>query len=282
MIESSRPGRNEADRVSLIAMHSIVTWCEALSGAVSLQEGLAALVAGLDAEVGVIVRTHMNDLRPVRIATSDLANDAMTARPLCRSFADTYFGSAILRPRHATIWQATAHADDATGDPSLSDWQAVRRMKEFVVLILASGVNTRDHIELHFRNLLCAETKATLASMLPDMARVWTNRRAGLITRTIVNHRNVAQIDAYNAARVSILGADNPLRLSRAEYRVCLLLSRGLMMKAVAKELSLAEPTIRTHLRNIYGKTQCGSLAELVFRLIESKQRSGLPEAKSA
>ena len=264
-----------------MAMHAIVSWCEALSGAVSLQSALTALVAGLGAEAGVIVRTQMTDPRPVRIALCDLARGTPT-RPLQRSFADAYFGPLIYRARAATIWQAQAHADDATGDPSLAEWQAARRMKEFLVLVLSSGPQTRDHIELHFRDALSRPTETTIACMLPDMVRVWASRRVGLITRTIINHRPGAQSDFHSGGRVKILGADNPLRLSRAEFRVCLMLGNGLMVQAVAKELALSEATVRTHLRNIYSKTECNSLAELVFRLMDGRSIPDMPVSISA
>lgn len=267
--------------VSSMAMHAIVSWCEALSGAVSLQTALTELAAGLGAEAGVIVRTQMSDQRPVRIALCDLARGTPT-RPLQRCFADAYFGPLIYRARAATVWQAQAHADDATGDPSLAEWQASRRMKEFVVLVLSSGAQTRDHIELHFREPLSRATETTISCMLPDMVRVWASRRVGLITRTIINHRSGAPSDFHTGGRVKILGSDNPLRLSRAEFRVCLLLGSGLMVQAVAKELALSEATVRTHLRNIYSKTECTSLAELVFRLMDGKSIPDMPVSRSA
>ena len=282
LVESNRLNPVGHGTVSSVAMHSIVTWCEALYGAVSLQVALSSLVAGLCAEAAVIVRTSMKDLRPVRIATCDPASDSRRVRPLTRSFADAFFGTSILRPQPATIWLATAHGDDATGDPSLAEWQADRHMKEFAVLILSTGVNTRDHIELHFRNPLSKDTETTVALMLPDMVRVWTMRKAGLIAQTIINHRSAEQPDFCDARHLNILGVDNPLQLSRAEFRVCLLLSRGLMIQAAGKELSLSEPTIRTHLRNIYGKTHCSSLAELVFRLMEGQKTRPISEARSA
>ena len=271
-----------AGSVSPMAMHAVVSWCEALSGAVSLQTALTELATGLGAEAGVIVRTQMSDQRPVRIALCDLSRGTPT-RPLQRCFADAYFGPLIYRARAATIWQAQAHADDATGDPSLAEWQASRRMKEFVVLVLSSGAQTRDHIELHFREPLSRAIESTISCMLPDMVRVWASRRVGLITRTIINHRSGAPADFHSGGRrVKILGSDNPLRLSRAEFRVCLLLGSGLMVQAVAKELVLSEATVRTHLRNIYSKSECTSLAELVFRLMDGRSMPDMPVSRSA
>ena len=256
--------------ISASAMHAIVSWCEALNGTVSLQTALSDLVSGLDAEAGLIVRTQMSDHRPTRIAMCDLARGHQV-RPLQRSFADAFFGAQIYRARAATIWKARAHADDATGDPSLTEWQSARRMKEFIVLVLSSGTQTRDHIELHFRDHLPPEIETTIAAMIPDMVRVWASRRVGLITRSILNHRKNDAPGFHGGGRMNILGSDNPVRLSRAEFRVCLLLANGLMVQAAAKELSLSEPTVRTHLRNIYSKTECSSLAELVFRLMDGR-----------
>jgi DNA-binding NarL/FixJ family response regulator len=276
-------GRSSADSYSVrsTAMHAIVSWCEALGGAISLQAALTELAAGLGAEAGVIVRTQMNDNHPVRIAQCDLTH-GVPVRPLQRSFADSYFGPLIYRARAATIWQARLHADDATGDPSLGEWQAARRMKEMVVLVLSSGPQTRDHIELHFREALSHDTETTLALMLPDMVRVWASRRVGLVTRSIINHRTTDAGGFHAGRKANVLGSDNPMRLSRAEFRVCLLLSNGLMLQAVARELALSEATVRSHLRNIYQKTACGSLAELVFKLIDGRSIPDTPRSLTA
>lgn len=280
--EDNTTGHAAAAMVSSAAMQAIVSWCEALNGTVPLKEALAELVAGLGAEAGLIVRTQMSDQRPTRIATCDLAGRLFPLRPLQRSFADSFFGPTLLRARPATIWQATAHADDATGDPALADWQGSRRMREFVVLVLGSGPQTRDHIELHFRDLMSPATEATIAAMLPHMARVWASRRVGLVTRTIVNHREAKAPGPRAGVKANLLGTDNPAQLSRAEFRVCMLLSRGLMVQAVARELALSEPTIRTHLRNIYAKAECGSLAELVFRLMDGRQADSLQDRRES
>lgn len=267
--------------VDAAALRAIVSWCEALSGSIPLAEALAALVQGLGAEAGLIVRTQLRDPHPTRIATCDLLR-GVPARPLHRSFADSYFGGALGRARPGTIWQARAHADDATGDPALPEWQAARRLTEFLVLVLASNSQSRDHIELHFRDPISPDTENSLHALLPDMVRVWSHRRVGLITRTIVNHRLPGPRMGEPAPRARILGDENPMRLSRAEFRVCVLLGTGLNAQAVAQELGLSEATIRTHLRNIYQKTGCGSLAELVFRIMDGGRGSDAYLAISA
>lgn len=273
--------RAEASVVSSRAMGAIVSWCEALGGSLSLDDALGELVAGLDAEAGMILRTHSSDGRPVRIAMQDRSRHS-AIRELKRSFADSYFGPVLDGARPGTIWQATALADDATGDPALGEWQASRRCKEFVVLVLANSAQERDHIELHFRDFLTPETESTLATMLPNMARVWAGRRVGLITRTILNHRPNGVVTKAAATSTNLLGIENPARLSRAEFRVCLMLSRGLLVNAVAQELGLSEATVRSHLHSIYAKTGCNSLAELVFQLLSAQPPVAMPLGRIA
>jgi DNA-binding CsgD family transcriptional regulator len=258
-------------------MQAIVAWCEALSGSISLSDALVALVKGLGAEAGMILRTHSSDNRPSRIALHDQAA-GFAIRELKRSFADSYFGPVLEGARSGTIWQATALADDATEDPALGEWQASRRYREFVVLVLSTSAQQRDHIELHFRDELSAETAATIEMMMPTMARTWAARRVGLITRSIVNHRQPAPL----RPNANLLGIENPARLSRAEFRVGLMLSRGLSVAATAQELALSEATVRSHLHAIYAKTGCSSLAELVYRLLTPQPEAAVPQARIA
>jgi DNA-binding CsgD family transcriptional regulator len=281
--ESNRNGAGPDGRgaISSSSLRAIVSWCEALNGTIPLQSALSDLATGLGAEAGMIVRTQMKDLQAARIASCDLAGPG-SVWPLQRSFADSYFGGAISRARASTIWHARTHADDASGDLALADWQASRRMKEFVVLILASNAQTRDHVELHFREHLSAEVDATLAAMLPDMTRVWASRRIGIVTGSIIAHRSVRPEEPVSGRRPRILGSDNPHRLSRAEFRVCVLLSNGLSVRGVARELGLTDATIRTHLRNIYCKAQCSSLSDLVFRLMDGRSIEAVPTSMSA
>ena len=111
-------------------------------------------------------------------------------------------------------------------------------------------------------------TLSALNDVLPAMARTWSSRKVGLITRSVINHRSDYAQHLDQSVRRPILGVANPARLSSAEFRVCMLLSQGLSVAGVCSELSLAEATVRSHLRNIYAKSDSANLAELIFRLI--------------
>lgn len=274
---------SEGGSISASLIRSIVAWCEALNGALPLDAALHELIRGLGAEAGLIVRTNLHEMRQAVIASADVAPAAFAVRPLTRPFADGYFGRMLGSARSGTLWMASQHLDDATGDPALGSWQTARRMKEFLVLVLSAGGINRDHVELHFRDHLTPDMENALVALVPDMVRVWAGRQSGLIARAMDRHRAPeARRPSQIMPRQYLLSIDNPAQLSRAEFRVCLLLSRGLLVQAVARELHLSEPTIRTHLRNIYAKTECGSLAELVFRLMDGRPQDDVLDLRSA
>jgi DNA-binding CsgD family transcriptional regulator len=249
-------------------IEAIADWCDALHGGQPLDSAFGRLVLGLGAEAGVLVRTHSSDLRPSRIAVWDGAGAASPPA----SFADGCFGHDLVRAKAVTIWLASAHEGEAAAeaDPALAAWQSRRGLREFAVLVLSAG-NVRDHIELHFRAPLPTAAQATLATVLPTIARTWASRQVGLVTRAVIGHRLRQSDRCAGPARTPLLSIENPARLSRAEFRVCLLLSRGLSMHGVAEALSLSEATIRSHLRSIYAKTETSGLAELVFHLLERR-----------
>ncbi|WP_232520776.1 helix-turn-helix transcriptional regulator [Rhodobacter sp. CZR27] len=254
-------------------------FCEALQGRQSLTEALARFIRSVGAECGMIVRTHTNEMHPQRVAAHD-ERRADPVRPLVASYADGQFGRHLQRPRPASLWLRSVEAAEPGHDPhpALAEWQAARRLEEFAVLVLAAGPSIRDHIELHFRHQLSAEVQAAIAAVLPTMARSWAKRQVGVVTRTITCHRTRA--DAL--ANRPVLGEANPHQLSRAEFRVCLLLSRGLSVEGVSAELGLAKSTVRSHLRSIYAKTGVTSLAELVFRLLDSREAEPRPTLRTA
>lgn len=252
-------------------IEAIADWCDALHGDLPLQDAFAALAAGLGAEAGMLVRTQFSDFRPMRVAVWDRAG-GRNPSPLSVSYADGHFGPPIARPRAASVWLSSSDDDAGDRDPALEGWQMRRGLGEFAVLVLAGGPGARDHIELHFRAALVPATQAALGAVLPTMARTWTNRQVGLVTRTVINHRLAGEtVPVRPPARAMLLGTANPARLSRAEFRVCLLLSRGLSVVGAAEELSVSEATVRSHLRSIYSKTGTSGLAELVFALLRSK-----------
>ena len=222
-------------RISARVAGAVDAWTDALSGTVGVQSALSGLVSGLGADCGTIVRSQTGNPNPLRVALSDPLAPA-PSRHLRRTFAQTCFGQAPFVAGAATLWLASDHGDQATGDPSLADWQAARGFRDLMVLVLSCGPQTRDHIELHFRTALPSDVTRSLASTLPDMARVWASRKVALATGAPVRQRRNDPNRFRMGIDMSILDPDNPQRLSRTESRVCLLLSTGLQADGVSRE----------------------------------------------
>jgi DNA-binding CsgD family transcriptional regulator len=130
---------------------------------------------------------------------------------------------------------------------------------------LSRGRDRREHLEFHFLLPLDPGDEQTLGLLAPTIARTWTRRRNG----DMGNRPNIKATNGHSIlSGEPLLGPSNPARLSRAEFRVCLLLSRGLSIQGVCEELSLAETTVRSHLRNVYAKTGTDGLTQLLYRLL--------------
>lgn len=259
-VESARFGTN--------IIEATADWCDALQGGMSLRDALESLVVGLGAEAGMLVRTDASVGRTMAVATID-RRQATSPCPLAASFADGCFGRPFERPRAASLWLVSAMRDetDEAGRAALEAWQSARGLSEFAVLVLECGPRHRDHIELHFASQIGGVVEAALAAMLPTMARTWSQRPVGLVARTAPSRRLAVQAPAAPAAR-PLLDISNPAGLSRAEFRVCLLLSQGLSVAGVSADLGLSNATVRTHLRNIYAKTGASGLNDLMLRLL--------------
>ncbi len=171
--------------------------------------------------------------------------------------------------RPGTVWLRTAVEVEA--DPALALFHSRRNLRELAVINLATDQTTSDYLEMHFAEPLTPSQHALLNSLAQTLSEAWRNRTEGLF---IANVLGKEETDAQPASEPDVLSHRNPARLSRAEYRVCLLLSRGLQLDAVCSELAIAKSTLRTHLRNIYAKTATENLPELLYALLRNPKQS--------
>ena len=260
----------------LRVLDGIASWCGGLHGAMPLAEALQALAGGFGAECAALSRHIKTEDRPRAVAISDLARDDVETPNLSRALARDVLGYFYDVARSSTIWFLSDHLDDAqwSSSQTLANWRATRDISEVVVIVLASNAQQSDYIEFHFTRPLERSEKLEFETLLPTIVRSWAGRQTGLVTQARMDVRVARARAAVAADRFKwdapILGMSNPAKLSRAEFRVCLLLSRGLSVKGVTDELGLTEATVRTHLRSIYSKTETSSLAELLYRILSS------------
>ena len=261
----------------LRVLDGIDSWCGGLHGSMPIGEALRFLALGFGAEAAVLSRHTRQMDRPRAVAIFDSQNEdaeaALLRRPMCKDVLGYFYDKA----RTSTVWFLTDHLDDGkwATTQTLQNWRVVRHIHEVVVVALAGDVRHSDYLEFHFTRELAYSERLELEALVPTLVRSWSGRKQGLVTQAQMDDRMVRAQVAAEANRLHadapILDASNPARLSRAEFRVCLLLSRGLSVKGVIEELALTESTVRSHLRSIYSKTHVAGMQELMYRMLNTQ-----------
>lgn len=262
--EIGRPtATNRVDETAMI--EAIACWCECLQGQAPLRGALEKLAEGLGAEAVALTRVSGARGSDSRAMIHDTRSEARARNLLDRSYAACVLGRYVDRPKAGTLWLHSMC--DTDGDPALAVFQRRRGLSELAVIPLAVEEDAVEFLELHFADRLAPGVHALLNMMLSTLTRTWARRSAGLFSDVMLRPQTGR---ARKPANLPILGINNPAGLSRAEFRICHLLSKGLSTKAVQSELSISDSTLRTHLRNIYAKTCTSSQAELIFQLLST------------
>ena len=257
-------------------LDGIASWCGGLHGSMQLSEALTSLAEAIGADAASISRHHRNQDRPRAVALYDSHAADAEGVTIRRPFCQDVMGYLYSKARASTVWFLSDNiADENWGTTqTLDNWAATRGIDEVIVVVLAGSLQQRDYLEFHFSRPLAYSEKLEFEALAPTLVRAWSGRQAGLVTQAQMDDRMIRAREAAKASRLkpdaAILGMSNPAKLSRAEFRVCLLLSRGLSVKAVTQELGLSEATVRSHLRSIYSKTEVSGLPELLYRILSS------------
>lgn len=241
-----------------------------------LADALAALAGGLGANAAVLSRHLLQQDMPRAVATFDDrledADAVVIRRPFCKDVMGYFYSKA----RASTVWFLSDHREDShwVGTQTLDRWCEAREIGEIVVVALTANHRAQDYIEFHFARPIAYSEKLELESLVPTLVRSWSGRKTGLVTQAQMDDRMLRHRAAAEAKRrrpeIPILGTSNPFNLSRAEFRVCVMVSRGVSVKGMKEELGLTEATIRTHLRSIYSKTEVSGIQELMYRILSA------------
>ncbi|WP_278027105.1 helix-turn-helix transcriptional regulator [Roseicyclus salinarum] len=182
---------------------------------------------------------------------------------LDRSFVQCVLGPYVRQPRPGSVWFKTLTETEA--DPALERFHRQRRLTELAVVPLSVEDKATMFLEMHFSVHRGTGQHALINMCAATLADTWSRRKPGLMTELILER---SRTGPSSLPAASILSVENPAGLSRAEFRVCLLLSRGLSAKRACTQLGISESTLRTHLRSIYAKTETHGQAELLFLLL--------------
>lgn len=243
-------------------IEAIASWCECLQGRLPLVTALKQLAEGLDARA-VCLSRHVRE--PGGAARAVTFNVPALTRPgleVTRSYAHCVLGRYVDRPRPASVWFSSL--TEGHDDPALAVFQERARIAETVVVALALEEKWADYIEIHFAGAPAGGSQGLFNTLADTLSRTWIRRSPGLFSDAIL----ASQAQARPWPREPLLSTANPARLSRAEFRVCVLLSRGLNNAAVCSELAISPSTLKAHLRSVFAKTGTTSMVELLYLLL--------------
>ncbi|SLN73345.1 Bacterial regulatory proteins, luxR family [Roseovarius albus] len=251
---------------------AIAHWCEFLHGKSSYIDALERITVGLDAEAVVLSRVLREDPHRNKILQFDQRRGYSRTTSLTRSYAYSILGRYFDKPKPGSIWFKSMLEHEA--DPSLEEFQRRRNLVDLAIIPLSVDDKTIDFAEIHFADTLKFELRALLNMVASTLVWTWKNRAPGLMAESF--SKSVHRCSEPDVA-TPILSMSNPAKLSRAEYRVCLFLSRGQVFEQIQSELNISASTLRSHLRNIYAKTDTHSQSELLYRLLSFARAESSP-----
>ena len=147
-----------------------------------------------------------------------------------------------------------------------------RSGKTLLLIVMRANRGEADVLQLTFPATADADSVLSLSTMAPALAVSWKMRQPGLASTLAYAQSRTRQSQLHETKEMPILSPENAYGLSRSEFRVCRLLVTGLKPKIIARELNLSIATIRTHLRNIYAKTEMAGQIEVVSHFGRSAQ----------
>lgn len=257
------------------AFLAVAGWGEALQGRGELRQALAALRDAVGAEMATLVQLSPGGPRDVHLISADRDDPgdrrglpAEVLRPLARAGID--------RGRPGSVWRYSEILGGLLVAPGreVAQWFRSRRIAEVCCLVLSGGRDGAHLLNLFFARPPGPETLALLEALAPALAAGWDGRDLSVVAAT---RRAGLALVAPEPEDQPLLGLGNPAGLTRAEFRVCTLLSEGHAARDLPSELGISESTLRSHLRSIYAKTGTAGLAGLIHRLLAAPLPSRRP-----
>ncbi|MFK7938205.1 MAG: helix-turn-helix transcriptional regulator [Roseovarius sp.] len=135
-----------------------------------------------------------------------------------------------------------------------------------VMIVLRADVGSVDVLHMVLTPSTSDHALDMLTRLAPALTTAWSMRHPGFSKALLAAQRRTTRRQDM-APDAPILCVDNSYGLSRSEFRVCRLLETGLRPREIADELGLSIATIRTHLGNIYAKTELSGQLAVVSHL---------------
>lgn len=247
-------------------IETTANWCSCLQGQKPILRILDELANAMGAGLVLLSRVPKDPNMPSRALSSETRPDNYGSAS-ARSFARNIMGGYLTGAKPGSVWVQSVVAPDH--DEDLARFQRMRQFHELALIPLQSTDKHGDFLEFHFPRATSSNAFAHLNMIAPTLAATWQTRAAGTFTDSLLRHSKPKRNDGHQPMALSF---ENPCKFSRAEYRICVMFSRGLDSAAIREELGISQSTLSTHLGNIYAKTGCTGQRELVFFLMSGNE----------
>lgn len=251
-------------------------WCAGLQGRLSLEMALRRIAEGLGARAICLARHCFDNEGCVRGIIFDAVCSSRPEREVTHSVAQRTRALSNASPRSTRAWFSSAAKGGS--DYALRTLQKRTGIAETAIVTLSGDGRRTDYLEIHFTSSLCAEGRSRLQVLAEVLCRSWAQYAPS------IGPAALPVLPAPVRPRHKmILSLSNPARLSRTEFRVCVLLSCDLDQVKIASVLSISLATVRAHLRSIFLKTDVTKFEDLVHLLsAPSKDDEHLSETATA
>lgn len=258
-----------------LSLQAMARWSEALQRHDNLEEAFDLVSRTTGAELSLLLRFQGTRRRPLRLCVSGALADRLAAYTDVREFSRLLLEDHLTAARVASVWVLSEHDREITDriGPNTARWMARSYIGDAVTIVLGRDDTATDMLEMQFTGRLTRARLDFIRVFATSLADSWSRRQQGLVPKLLRYRQQHLTLLSRNDADIDLLGPSNPAGLTRSEFRVCMLLKRGLRPVAVRKELDVSQSTLRTHLRNIYAKTETDGQLDLVFRLLKAQQK---------
>ncbi len=242
-----------------------------LRGVDSLEVGLHQLAVAAGARSVLLSRKYKDDKTARVVAKSVVSKGGLgtLTRPFCDNILEANpwglrTGACVFRSRLDDVSESSRTITDR--------WYQASGCRDSLIMVLEVNKRHVDRIEMHFAHIADRKTVTFCEEIAQALPLFYTSRAPQIIEEAIQRNLRPGRSSAAPSG-APILSDTNPYQLTRSEFRICHVVSRGISYKALPGKLDISAHTVRSHLRNIYAKVDVSDFYELSHRLVSIDER---------
>ena len=246
------------------SLNIVATWVHALLSGSNINPVLSDICELVGAD-GIQVVRHMRHTDTIRLVADYEISAGKLFSKAMRSYIPLIFGDVIHIAKAGSIWLFSELDHKRETHEVLEELKT----KEVVVLPLGTGDDHSDFLEMHLSATFQNRNRTFLEILAPILSQTWGSRAPGSVEALLAGRP--FPITQATPAIHQLLTPDNPVGLTRSEFRICSLIQEGNMPDQISAMLSVKRSTVKSHMHAIYQKTGTSGHVDLVHRLRNSR-----------